>query len=93
MEFFTGFAVYFLIWWITLFIVLPYGNRSQAEDGVVIEGTDPGAPTVSRLPQKLLLNSIIALVLFAIYWGTTWYFDWDFTDIPSIFPEHLKPHG
>jgi len=38
MAFFTGFAVYFLIWWITLFIVLPYGNRSQAEDGSVVEG-------------------------------------------------------
>ncbi len=93
MEFFTGFAVYFLIWWITLFIVLPYGNRSQAEDGVVIEGTDPGAPTISRLPQKLFWNSVIALIIFGIYWGTTWYFDWEFSDIPSIFPEHLKPRG
>ncbi len=93
MAFFTGFAVYFIIWWVTLFIVLPYGNRSQAEDGVVIEGTDPGAPTITRLGQKLFWNSIIAGVLYLIYWGLTSYFELTFADIPSIFPEHLKPRG
>ena len=30
MAFFTGFAIYFVIWWVTLFIVLPHGNKSQA---------------------------------------------------------------
>jgi len=91
MGFFTGFAIYFIIWWVTLFIVLPYGTRSQAEDGHVIEGTDPGAPTIARLPQKLMWNSIIAAGLFAFYWVVTDYFGLWFEDIPSIFPEHLRP--
>lgn len=89
-EFFTGFAVYFIIWWVTLFMVLPHGNRSQAEDGVVIEGTDPGAPTLSNLPKKLLWNSVLAFIIFAIYWGTTWYFELDLSDVPSIFPKDLS---
>ena len=93
MSFFTGFAVYFVIWWVTLFIVLPHGNRSQAEDGEVIEGTDPGAPTNARLPQKLLWNSIVAGLVFGVYWLLTTVFGWDFNDIPSVFPEHLKPKG
>lgn len=88
-DFLTAFAVYFIIWWVTLFMVLPYGNRSQAEDGVIIEGTDPGAPTLTNLPKKLFWNSIIAFILFALYWGITSYFDWDFSDVPSIFPEDL----
>ena len=32
----TGFAIYFVIWWIALFLTLPFGVRSQHEDG---EGT------------------------------------------------------
>ena len=93
MGFFTGFAIYFIIWWVTLFIVLPHGNRSQAEDGQVVPGTDPGAPTSSRLGQKLLLNSFVAAIVFSMYWGVTTFMGWDFSDIPSIFPEHLKPKG
>ena len=29
----TGFAIYFVIWWIVLFLTLPFGVRSQHEDG------------------------------------------------------------
>jgi predicted secreted protein len=43
----TAIAIYFLIWWIMLFAVLPWGVRAQGEEGT--PGTDPGAPTVPRL--------------------------------------------
>ena len=42
----TAIAIYFLIWWIVLFAVLPWGVRAQGEEGA--PGTDPGAP---RVPQ------------------------------------------
>jgi predicted secreted protein len=29
----TAFAIYFVLWWVVLFAVLPFGVRSQAEDG------------------------------------------------------------
>ena len=38
-------AVYFVVWWITLFAVLPFGLRTQAEDKHVILGTVESAPT------------------------------------------------
>ena len=38
----TGIAIFFLIWWIVLFAVLPWGVRSQQEDAEVAPGTDPG---------------------------------------------------
>ena len=38
----TGLAIYFLIWWVTLFAVLPFGVRSQHE-AETAPGTDPGA--------------------------------------------------
>ncbi len=91
MSLFTGFAIYFVIWWLTLFIVLPHGNRSQAEDGEVILGTDPGAPTRSRLWYKLFWNSVVAGIVFATYWIVTGYFGFDFSDIPSFFPYQITP--
>lgn len=86
MAWFTAFAIYFVIWWLTLFVVLPYGNRSQAEEGEVVQGTDPGAPAQSRIWQKLLWNSVVAAIVFAIYWAFTSWFGWSFSDIPKIIP-------
>ena len=63
-------ALYFTIWWITLFAVLPFGVRSQHEDGDFPEGTDPGAPVSPKLGWKALWTSIIA----AILWGIVMYF-------------------
>jgi len=93
MSFFTGFAVYFIIWWVTLFIVIPYGNKSQAEVGEVVPGTDPGAPVFSKLPQKLIFNTIVAGVVYGLYWLLTSYYGWAFSDLPNVFPEHLQPRG
>ena len=38
----TAIAIYFIIWWVVLFAVLPWGVRSQEEGGDVVSGTDPG---------------------------------------------------
>jgi predicted secreted protein len=61
----TGIAIFFLIWWIVLFAVLPWGIRSQQEAGAVAPGTDPGAPALPRLRRVLLLTTLVAIVLFA----------------------------
>jgi len=62
----TALAVYFVIWWITLFLTLPFGVRSQHEDGEGAEGTDPGAPVLARMGRKLIWTTIISAVLFAV---------------------------
>ena len=46
--FLQGFAVYFIVWWLTLFAVLPIGLRTQAEDNEVVLGTVPSAPARFR---------------------------------------------
>ena len=61
----TGFAIYFVIWWLVLFLTLPFGVRSQHEIGAGTDGTDPGAPVKSLMGRKLILTTIIAAVLFA----------------------------
>jgi predicted secreted protein len=62
----TIFAIYFVLWWIVLFLTLPFGVRSQHEDGVGVAGTDPGAPIASRMGQKLMWTTVISAVIFAV---------------------------
>jgi predicted secreted protein len=62
----TAIAIYFIIWWVALFVVLPWGVRSQAESGDVLQGSDPGAPVAPRLLLKLLWTTIVASVAFAV---------------------------
>ena len=61
----TAIAIYFLIWWITLFAVLPFGVRRQDEGGAIAPGTDPGAPAIPRVGMKLLWTTVVASAIFA----------------------------
>ena len=62
----TAFAIYFVIWWITLFLTLPFGIRSQHEDGGGAAGTDPGAPIASRMGARLVWTTALSAVIFAL---------------------------
>ena len=63
-------AVYFIVWWITLFAVLPIGARSQSEAGHVVPGTDPGAPAVLKLWRQILATTVLAcLIMVLLMWG------------------------
>ena len=53
-------AIFFTIWWISLFMVLPFGIKSQHESGGIERGTDPGAPVVTGLLWKALWTTLIA---------------------------------
>lgn len=65
MQLSTALAIYALIWGVTLFAVLPWGVRSQAEEGEIVPGSDPGAPAVPHLGRKLVWNTAISAVIFA----------------------------
>jgi predicted secreted protein len=58
-------AIYFLIWWLTLFAVLPWGVRAQGEEGAA-PGTDPGAPVLPRILWKLLWTTVVSGVIFGL---------------------------
>lgn len=62
----TAIAIYFIIWWVVLFVVLPWGVRSQEEGGAVVRGSDPGAPVVPRIWWKLVWTTVIASAVFAL---------------------------
>ncbi|GLK69505.1 DUF1467 family protein [Hansschlegelia plantiphila] len=57
-------AIYFVVWWTTLFVVLPFGVRSQAEDGDVVPGSEAGAPTRTRVGRIVLMTTIVSALVF-----------------------------
>jgi predicted secreted protein len=61
-----GLALYFVIWWILLFAVLPFGVRSQAEAGEVIRGSEPGAPALPALREKAIWTTLVASVVLVL---------------------------
>lgn len=70
MKYTSIIAIYFVLWWLCLFMVLPWGIRSATETGEkVVPGNEPGAPVNPRLARKLLYTTILATVLFGgFYW-------------------------
>ena len=62
----TAFAIYFVIWWLTLFLTLPFGVRSQHENGESVPGTDPGAPVAALMRRKLIWTTLISIVIYGL---------------------------
>ena len=63
----TYIAIYFIVWWTVIFAVLPFGVRSQHEDGAVENGTEPGAPSRPLLLRKALVTTVIAAVIVGVF--------------------------
>jgi predicted secreted protein len=61
-------AIYFVVWWIVLFAVLPFGVRTQDEEGDVVLGTERSAPHKPMLVRKAIATTIFAAVVTGIFW-------------------------
>ena len=62
-------AIYFVLWWVVLFAVLPWGIRSQGEAGEVAPGSDPGAPAIPKLGAKLAWTTIVSAAVFSLVYA------------------------
>ena len=61
---FTSMAVVFaVVWFMTLFVVLPLGNRTQGDAGEVVAGTPASAPANPRMRRKFRLTTIFAVLI------------------------------
>lgn len=59
----TVILVYVIMWWLSFFVVLPFGQVSQEEAGEVVPGTVPSAPVGLNWKRKIVITSLIASVL------------------------------
>jgi predicted secreted protein len=80
------FAVFFLIWWVTLFAILPFSLRTQDDDQSVTLGTTSSAPRGSHVRRAALRTTIVSLIIFGTLWVLTTQLGYDFDDIPRIAP-------
>jgi predicted secreted protein len=63
-------VVFIVIWWLTLFIVLPFGVRRTENPE---PGHDHGAPAKPMLWRKVAVTTAISIVLFAAVYGIVEY--------------------
>ena len=71
MSFEKSLAIYFIVWWICLFLVLPFRVKNQIDTGEHVPGTERGAPAgIFRFWPKLLATTVLAAVATGlILWG------------------------
>lgn len=87
MSFGTAFAVYFIIWWLMLFIVLPFGHRSQEDENDITLGTVESAPANFRIWQVVLRTTVVSAIVFGSYYGLTVYGGYSVFDVMALFPD------
>ncbi len=81
----TAAAIFFIIWWLVLFTVLPWGSRSHHEANVEIDGGNaPSAPIKPRMGLKFAITTVIAAVIFACVYAIMTYELITLDDIPFL---------
>jgi predicted secreted protein len=81
----SAIAIYFIVWWATLFVVLPWGVRNPHESGEPVgEGHEPGAPVNPQLLRKALITTILASAIFALIYAAITLSWIGFEDIPFL---------
>ena len=81
MAILSGLAVYFVIWWLTLFAVLPIGLRTQDEDQNVVPGTVASAPTRFRAARIFLTTTVVSGLIYGAWYVAGTYFGIGFKDL------------
>lgn len=61
-----GVVLYAVLWFLVLFVILPFGQRSQADTGEVVPGTPASAPAINPLKKKALWATLIAAMLWGV---------------------------
>jgi predicted secreted protein len=62
----TGIATYVVIWWLVLFMALPFGAQPPDDP---LPGHATSAPAKPRLLLKFAITTVVSGVVFAIlYW-------------------------
>ena len=87
MPWITIVAEYFICWWITLFMVLPIGLRTQSDEKSVVNGTVASAPARFRPWRVFLMTTVVAALIYAVWYVATEVMGFNALSIPRIIPE------
>lgn len=87
MTWVSVFAVYFIIWWLTLFATLPFSLRTQDDEQDVTLGTVPSAPMGPHMLRAFIRTTIVSALVVGGFYVLTRGFGFSFDDIPRIVPD------
>jgi predicted secreted protein len=79
-------AIYFIIWWLTLFVMLPFNLKTQDEEGGTTLGTVSSAPRGPHMLRAVLRTTVVSLIICGIFYGVTHGLGLTINDIPQIVP-------
>jgi predicted secreted protein len=80
-------ALFFIVWWTALFIALPFGVRTQDDDGDVTLGTVSSAPRGPHMLKVVIRTTIASIIVCGILYGVTRGLGYGFDDLPRVVPE------
>jgi len=63
---FSAFVLFAVIWFLTLFVVLPLRLTTQGEAGEVVRGTPQSAPSDPQIRKRMIITTGVALVIWAV---------------------------
>ena len=87
MSLIAGIAIYFVLWWLILFAVMPFGMRTQADADEVILGTTRSAPSRPHFLKAALRTTIVTAFVFGFYYYLTVVAGYTFDDLPQVAPD------
>ena len=68
MTWISGPLVYAVIWWLLIFVVLPFGNQPIDKEDID-KGQASSAPKQPRIALKFAINTVLsAIVWLILYW-------------------------
>lgn len=69
MAFTSALAIYFVMWWLVLFAVLPFGVRTHEEAGADrVPGQADSAPHTPMIWRKVIWTTGITTILFGAFY-------------------------
>jgi predicted secreted protein len=63
----TATAVFVVVWWLVLFITLPFGVK-RTEESDLEPGQEPGAPAKPMMWRKMLVTTVITIALWILFY-------------------------
>ena len=66
----SAIVLFAVIWFLTLFIVLPLRLKTQGDLGKVYHGTHAGSPENPQMKKRFLVTTVVAIIVWAVVAGS-----------------------
>jgi len=97
MNIVLGVAVFYVMWWIVLFAILPWGVKTAQETGEQsVPGQATSAPQQPMMLKKVIWTTVVTSVLFGVLVANNHYGWLTLDDLPGPSTDHLilsSPRG